>query len=118
MSQVFDILYSIVSCYPVILIIFGTVANSLSFYICVKLAKSNNTFVFLAITAIVDTFTLFVWNLNHFIGLFFNLSTLSGSVWNCKFGEFVQYTSLQISSWILVCIFLIKIINISKYISA
>lgn len=101
MLGIFQALNKIFGLYALLLVIFGTIANILSCIICAKLSR-NTTFVFLAFLTITDVFTLYYWNLNNFLKEFLDIDLLTRSIWSCKIGNFVQFTSLQISAWILV----------------
>ena len=88
--------------YELILIIIGTIGNLSVFLASLKL--KNNTFILIRFLAIADTIALYFWNLNHFTNQFFHLDLQNFNFYFCKFFQFSQYTSLQISAWILVTI--------------
>ena len=96
-----EIFLKILAVYAIILTLFGTLANFLSCYLCSRLNRSK-TFVFLTFLFFNDAFTLYFWNLNHFTTTFFGLDIQNYNIWLCKFGQFVQFNSLQTSAWILV----------------
>ncbi len=113
-ENVFKILQKSLGLYALILIIVGTVSSLMSLYICFKLRKIS-TFVFLAFLSVSDIISLYYWNLTHFIDNWFDIDFLNSNFWLCKFGSYYQFTSLQISAWILVsilvfyvCLFIIK----------
>ena len=94
-------LIQFLAAYSLWLNIFGTICNLLAFYICCLL-RQNTTFVFLAFICITDTITLYYWNLNNFLSVFFEIDLQSLSMYSCRIGYFFQFTSLQISAWQLV----------------
>ncbi len=64
--------------------------------------RKNKTFVFLRFLALTDLVALYFWNINHFTVVILNLDLQNYNIWLCKFGQFYQFSSLQISAWILV----------------
>ena len=94
-------LWQIISAYSLWLIIFGTIGNTITIYVCYQLRK-NTTFVFLAFMAWSDLFTTYNWNLSIFISAFFSIEIFGTSMFMCKCGFFVQYSSLEVSAWLLV----------------
>jgi hypothetical protein len=102
-QRIFDILQKILGAYALLLIIVGTISSVISFYICIKLSKIS-TFVFFAFLSISDIISLYYWNLTNFINIWFNIDLLNYSYWLCKIGSYYQFTSLQISAWLLVTI--------------
>lgn len=91
----------ILGVYALVITISGTLLNLFSFFICLRL-KKNTTFVFLATFSVANAFCLYWWNLNNFLKEFVHIDLLAVSLWVCKIGNFVQFTSLQISAWHLV----------------
>lgn len=87
--------------YSILLVIFGTAGNLLTCLVCFRL-RSTTTFVFLAIASLFDAASLFVWNLNHFTQTFLDIDLQSRNIHSCRIGQFVQFTSLEISAWLLV----------------
>ena len=88
--------------YSFVLVILGTLSNVLIMFICFK-AKSNSMFPLLGYLAFSDTLSLFFWNLSHFIESSFDIDIQNFNIYLCKFGTWIQYSSLQSSAWILVC---------------
>ena len=100
-NNVYDILEKILGLYTLLLIVIGTITSLLSIYICFRL-RQTSTFVFLAFLSLSDILTLYYWNLTHFINSYTNIDFLNFNYWVCKFGSYFQFTSLQISAWLLV----------------
>ena len=89
--------------YAVFVMIFGALACLVSFLVCIKI-KNNNTFIFLTYLSAVNVFTLYNWNLNAFFAIFYNIDFQNLHIFFCKMGDFIQFSSLQASSWLLVSI--------------
>ena len=90
-----------ISVYALILIFLGTIGNIFTFMVCIKLRKTT-TFVFLAFISVSDSLILYFWNLNHFTDTFFGIDLQNYNIYSCKFGCFLQFTSMQVSAWLLV----------------
>ena len=82
--------------------IVGTLGNALIFLTCVLRLRKQVTFVFLAFMALMDTASLYEWNLGHFIDNFVGKSFMTPTLITCRVFDFVQYLSLQSSAWLLV----------------
>ena len=93
-------IFQVIGIYSLWLIAFGIAGNSISFYTCCKLS-STTTFVFLAFMLVSDTVSLLVWDLDCFLKAFFGFD-LGENIYLCRIGNFVQFSSLQISAWLLV----------------
>ena len=91
---------NVIGLYELILVIIGTIGNLSVFIVCLKL--KNNTFILIRFLSIADTVSLYFWNLNHFTKQFLHLDLQNYNLHLCKFFQFSQYTSLQISAWVLV----------------
>ena len=108
---VFDSLGKILGIYAILLIFAGTFLNSLSVFICFRI-KKNATFIFLGFFSFFNLFNLFWWNLNIFLTAFTDINLILLSVWLCKFGNFVQFSSLQIPAWFLVLISVERVLSV------
>ena len=100
-NSIYETIQKILGVYTLILTIVGTLTSFVSFFICIKLRKTS-TFVLLAFMSISDSVTLYFWNITHYINTWYNLDFLDLNYWLCKFGNYYQFTSLQISAWLLV----------------
>lgn len=92
----------------IVIIVFGTVGNMFSFLIF-RFHSSFRKFpsmVLLSSVAITDTLALYSWNLNHYSNLLWGIDILFTTLAGCRFFNFLQYTSMQISALTLsiVCI--------------
>jgi hypothetical protein len=92
----------IICAYQICLIGVGTLANLISFYVCRKM-KSYPTFVILSYLSVMNVFTLFQWNFESFMPVFFGIDWKSQHLYlTCHMGDFIQYSSLESSSWLVV----------------
>ena len=91
----------IFAAYILWLLVFGTIGNILVILICIRLRKTK-FFVFLAGIGLSDTFALGAWNLPMFLSVFFSIDFEGLNVYSCRVFSFVQYSSLQITSWMVV----------------
>ena len=94
-------LIDFLAAYSLLLIIVGTFGNLLNCLVCFRL-RSNTTFVFLTFSAIFDAANLYIWNLSHFTQVFFGLNLQSKNLISCRIVEFFQFTTFEISAWLLV----------------
>ncbi len=101
--SIFLTLNKVLGVYALCVTILGTVLNLFNFYVCIRV-RQNTTFVFLAFFALSNAFSLYWWNLNNFLKEFLNVDLLVFSLWTCKIGNYVQFTSLQMAAWFLVSI--------------
>ena len=83
------------------------------FIVCMKL-KDNTTFMIMRFLSVSDIITLYFWNLNQVADSLFNLDLLNYNLYYCKFLQFSQFTSLQISAWMLVLICFDRYLTISS----
>ena len=102
-SSIIDILRKTLAVYSAFLIVFGTVANLITFIICLKKnLRQTPTFVFLSFLVLSDIVCLYFWNLNHFVSTFYGFIYESFSIGYCKFFFTTQLISFQTSAWLLV----------------
>lgn len=101
MGDVFQDLQKVFGVLSFILLFSGTIGNLFSCYVCHRI-KNNSTFTFLTFMTIADLLTLYYWNLNNFLSQFTRINLLLTNLWVCKIGNYVQFSSLQCSAWILV----------------
>ena len=88
--------------YAVCITILGTIGNITIAYVSIVSKKKNSAIILFRYLALNDTLALYFWNLNHFIYSSFNLDIQSISLLWCKIGNWIQFSSLQSSAWILV----------------
>ncbi|CAF1040397.1 unnamed protein product [Brachionus calyciflorus] len=112
----FDLFEKIVSYLPLLVIFLALTGNTICF-ITFRFCKQFNRMpimVYLSFIAILDTSSLFVWNLNHFLTPNFNILIEKINVFSCKFFSFLQYFSLQASANILSLMCIDRYITISS----
>lgn len=82
---------------------FGTIGNLICFivFISSKELRRMSYVIYLAYCSIMNIFSLFEWNLNHFLTPFYGIGVESANIFNCRFFTFLQYFSLQCSAFLL-----------------
>ena len=100
-ESIYVTLRKILGIYALVLIFVGTFTSIIGCYICYRL-RSTTTFIFFCYLSITSIFTLYFWNLGNFLREIFGIDLINVNFWLCKFGSFYQFTSLQITAWILV----------------
>lgn len=86
----------------------GSLGNTISFLVF-RLHRSFRkmpSMVYLSFVAVTDTLALCGWNLNHYSHLVFGFEMMFSTLGMCRFFNFIQYTSMQISALLLsiVCV--------------
>ena len=94
MTNVYVTLQQVFGIFSIILLVVGTIGNLFSCYVCQRI-KNNSTFTFISFLTIADLLTLYYWNLNNFLSKFTTIDLLTTSLWVCKIGNFIQFSSLQ-----------------------
>ena len=112
-SQIFETIKLITSYTPFLIIALGITSNPATLYLIVtsKSLREMSSMVILAFISIVDTLTLFTWNLDHFFEYKFSIKYVNKNIYICKIMEFLQYFSLQSSG------FLISLLTIDRYVT-
>ena len=92
--------------YSLVLIVAGSILNPLTCFIILrsKQLRTTSTFKLVAIVAVTDMVSLFQWNQESFTNTFFNLLPYFRSLVYCHMSIFLQYTTLELSSWLWVSI--------------
>lgn len=101
MSDVYEIVFKIFGIYSLTLTICGSVFDLAGVYICNKI-KNNSTFTFYKFGNLASMLGLFYWNLSYFNSAFGLDPNFFDTIWLCRIGHFIQFSSLQITSWIHV----------------
>ncbi|CAF1257485.1 unnamed protein product [Didymodactylos carnosus] len=103
-----------IGAYSLLLTIFGTIGNLLSLFIFLKskILRKYSTCKFLIALAIIDTLSLYWWNLQRFYKVYFGFTYNKLSVASCRISMFMAYSTLEISSWLLVLMSLDRFLNI------
>lgn len=116
MSQTGDTLNRIFSIYNLLLIVCAFILNPFILYICLKSKKlrSSSTFKLLAFGAVNDLLTCLGWNQECFVNAFWDLHLYYKNLFYCEWiSVFLQYTTLEIESWLLVSISLDRFLSLS-----
>ncbi len=105
----------ILSVIALLFMIFGTLGNLFASYICLRPSLQKvHTFRIMSILFLHEIFSLYTWNLDIFLLLFWsdakgaslNLDQISVieslSIETCRIFTFMQYYSLQCISWLMV----------------
>ncbi len=88
--------------YAFCIAVLGTISNMIIVYVSIQSKKTNSTFILFRYLAMNNTLALYFWNLNHFIYSSFNLDIQNINTYSCKIGNWIQFSSLQSSAWVLV----------------
>ena len=106
----YKIFFIVGSYFPLVIISFGFVGNLAALLLFTVNTNLNtlSPFIYLAFISIVDTLSLFNWNLDHFLKPNFNISAVNSSIIPCKLLSFFQNFGLQ-ASGILHCLLIIDL---------
>ena len=96
--------------YALTIIILGTIGNALILYVSYRI-KQSSVFILFCYLSISDTLSLYFWNLNIFTYSTYNLDLQNYNLYSCKFGNWIQFSALQTSAWILVKIIIFLTIS-------
>ena len=115
-TDFYDNFIRIGSFFPLVIIVIGVVGNLFSFIIIItnKYLNKLSTMTFLAFITILNTISLFHWNLDHFLDPNFHVKIVNANMITCKLFTFLQYTTLQSTGLItcLICIDLYLILGL------
>ena len=106
MSEFILFLKKFLAIYCLIIVIFGTIGNTFSFFICLRKRLRNTTlFKLFAFINVSDSLGLYGWNLQIF---FENFTTNYDFVylWYCKSENYLQNVTSELSSWLLVKLYI------------
>lgn len=91
--------------YNIVLIVFGSIGNLLTCFICLKKnMRSIPTFKLYAFNSVFDVLSLYPWNVSQFFGNFLRIELGKNLIW-CMLANFLQYSAYEISAWFLVIFF-------------
>lgn len=111
-----DPVFNFIGAYALWLIVVGTIGNIVTAYICYELRKST-TFVFLTFIAASDLVASYFWNVNGFTISFTNVSIIGTNIYLCRIGNYIQFSFLLISAWLLVKQFDYQMAKIEKQVT-
>lgn len=115
-QETIDLITKIFSTYNLFLIVASFILNPLVLYICLKSKRlrSTSTFKMLAFSSLNDMLVMIGWNQESFTNAFFDLHPYSRSLTYCRLvSVFIQFSSLEFESWMLVSISLDRFLAMS-----
>lgn len=93
---------------PILLTIFGTLGNTMAFYVLTrKKLRVQSTMLYFASLTLMDTLSLYQWNFNFFYKYQINEhaeNLENQSIFLCRYISFMANFSVQSSAWILAVI--------------
>ena len=96
----------IVAYYALLLIIFGTLFNMITFIVFCRAkfrnAQERSTIHYMRAIAIVDILMLYGWNFDHYLTTVYGFSLGSTSIAACKISIFINYFAPQASAWLRI----------------
>lgn len=98
-----QLLYDINKVYPLILVVIGTIGNSLTIFVYTRkeLFKTSTGFFF-TLSAIIDTLMLYFGLPKFFFIGMWQINILNQSNFNCKFLVYFTYFLSEAAGWILI----------------
>lgn len=115
-NTVASVFSKIFASYNLLLIISSITFNPMVLYVCLKSKKlrTTSTFKLLAFSSINDLLAGLAWNLECFSDTFFDLQIYYKSLFYCRvISVFLEFTTLDFTSWMLVSISLDRLLSIS-----
>lgn len=111
-----ELLTKILSTYNLFLIVASFILNPHVFYVCFrsKRLRRTSTFKLLAFGSLNDMLVMIAWNQESFTNAYFSLYPYTRSLAYCRLvSVFIQFTSLELESWMLVSISLDRLFSMS-----
>ena len=100
---------------PPVLICCGTVGSVLSLIVLTqKSMKRSPMTSYLTLLAVMDILVLYTGLLRHWIKYFFRLDIRSLNIVMCKVHPWLVYATLDVSTWLLVCMTLERVLSVWK----
>ena len=100
-----DVITKLIGIYCLALVVFGTIFNGFSLFICLKRSlRIIPTFVFYSLLLVSDTLTLFWWNIEVYLVVFELKQFEDYNIHLCRVTTLLQVFSFQWSAWLLVSI--------------
>ena len=106
-----DTLLLVNGVYSLIITVTGIIGNLLIFVTTFRV-KKNTTFIFLRFVSISDLVTLFFFNLDSFTQPVYDVYLENLSILSCKWVMFLQFSSMQVSAWLLVITYIRKMLKL------
>ena len=104
MDQSLEAMKLIVAYTPFLIIALGVTSNptTLFFIVTNKPLRKMSSMVILGFISIIDTLSLFTWNINHFYKYHFKINYYYLNIYLCRIMTFIQFFSLQSSGFLLI----------------
>lgn len=115
-NSLISIFTSIFAWYHLFLMISSIILNPLIAFVCIKSRnlRSTSTFKLLAFNSINDIIVCFEWNLADFVNTVIGYNLSRRSLVYCRLATyFLQYSTLNLSSWMYVSISLDRLLSLS-----
>ncbi len=117
--DVFGVVAILLAIYSVLLSVFGTIGNLLTFLVTIRARlRILPTYIFISFMMLVDTLSLHFWNYTQLLVMLFNRPMSEINLATCKITSFLQFFSLQTSAFLLVIsLYRIREANLSIYLT-
>lgn len=115
-SNVINVFIQIFSWYHLLLVLVSAILNPFVFFMCLKSKKlrSISTFKLLAVSSINDMLCCLEWNVADFTNVVMNFVPSLRSLLYCRLVTyFMQYTTIEFESWMLVTISLDRFLSMT-----
>ena len=108
----------ILKIYPWVMILIGTISNSLSFVVFTRpKLKKSSTFFYLSCLCIIDLLTLYTFCINFIFLYQFQIDIQLLNAVTCRVYSFLIYFLPQFSAWTVVAVSFDRVISISLSVS-
>jgi hypothetical protein len=108
----------LVAYYALVLMILGTILNSLTFIIFFRGkfrdTHERPTIPYMRAIAIIDILMLYGWNFDHYMKNIYGFTIRSTAISACKMALFINYFAPQASAWLRVFICLDRYLSLSR----
>ena len=115
-NSLISIFTAIFAWYHLFLMVSSIILNPLVAFVCIKSRnlRSTSTFKLLAFNSINDIIVCFEWNLADFVNTAIGYNLSRRSLVYCRLATyFLQYSTLNLSSWMYVSISLDRLLSLS-----
>ncbi|CAF0719943.1 unnamed protein product [Brachionus calyciflorus] len=99
--------------YPCVMIVFGTISNSITFIVLTRpRLRRSSTFFYLSCLSIIDLVLLYTFCINLIFYYHFNIDLQDTNLIFCKIYSFLIYFLPQLSAWTCVAVSLDRVIGV------
>lgn len=109
---------SIAAYYPLVLVIIGTLLNTLTLIILCRTSFRNAqvrpTIFYMRTIAIFDILMLYGWNFDHYLFLVYGFYLQRLNIGLCRFLSFFNYFTSQTSAWLRIFVCLDRYLSVSR----